>query len=103
MTRLSHLTHAGPVLRCGHPAGTAVEALVPSLCVAALLVGGAHVPGALVNVWGQTGSRAGPQTGSRRLHTTVERLRGKREAETDRGRRGGKTERGRENERGRRD
>lgn len=45
------LTHTRPVLCFGHAGGAAVEALVASLCVAALLVSRANAPRALVDVW----------------------------------------------------
>lgn len=45
------LTHTRPALRFGHAGGAAVETVVASLGVAALLVSRAHVPRALVDVW----------------------------------------------------
>lgn len=42
--------HAGSILCLGHPSRATVKALVASVCVAALLVGGADVPQALVDV-----------------------------------------------------
>lgn len=48
------LTHARPALRFGHAGGAAVDTLVASLGVAALLVRRANAPGALVDVWKST-------------------------------------------------
>lgn len=49
-----HHTHAGPILSHSHASWAAVETLVASLCVAALLVSWAHIPAALVDVCLQT-------------------------------------------------
>lgn len=44
------LTHAGSVLRFGHASWAAVETLVSSLCVTALLVSRTHISHALIDV-----------------------------------------------------
>lgn len=44
------LTHAGSILCFGHASWTAVETLVSSLCVAALLVSRAYISHALIDI-----------------------------------------------------
>lgn len=44
------LTHAGPIFCFGHANWAAVETLVSSLCVTALLVSRAHISHALIDI-----------------------------------------------------